>query len=392
MGTRVMKIAFVAHRYGGTGGGIERVVEELAKRFCLEHKVHVYAQSIVTEGNFPIHIHRIPQFRQSWSVNQALFFVLSRLYLSGQHFDIVHLHAPSLYKKGIITCHGIPQSGLKVLRQLDPKLRREISFGQVRRFILMRPIIEYNFKRGRHKRVIAISSRINQELVSICGTPPENISLVPNGVNIQRFLNIPRAKARAEIQREFGLSRHHFIFLFVGNFFKRKGVQFILSAFARFRDVSGRLMIVGNPRGQNQWAKGMADELGIRERVIFAGEQKDVETFYAASDAFVFPSFYEASSLVLLEALASGLPVIASRTGGAEDLIQNGENGFLLSSVENIDELAHKMKILLRNRTLGKRMSEKARKGAAFYSWDRIAEDTLTIYRHAIEKYERTTP
>ena len=383
-----MKIAFVAHRYGGTGGGVERVVEELAKRFCVEHEVHVYAQSIVTGEGSRIYPHRIPQFRQSWSLNQALFFILSRLYLSGQHFDIVHLHAPSLYKKGIITCHGIPQSGLKALKQLDPELRKEVSFSQVRRFIFMRPIIEYNFKRRRHKRVIAISSKINQDLVSICGTPPENISLVPNGVDLQRFLKTSRARARKKVQKEFGLLRHHFILLFVGNFFKRKGVQFVLPALARLHNVSARLVIVGNYRGQNEWARNMAEELGIERMVLFAGERKDVETFYAGSDALVFPSFYEASSLVLLEALASGLPVIASRTGGAEDLIQDGENGFLLSSPGNINELAQKMGAVLRDRALGKRMGEKARKKAALYSWDRVAEQTMAIYQKVIGNHE----
>jgi len=384
-----MKIAFVAHRYGGTGGGIERVVEELARRFCLEHEVHVYAQSIVTGEDSRISPHRIPQFRQSWSLNQALFFMLSRWYLRGHHFDIVHLHAPSLYKKGIITCHGIPQAGLLTLKHVTPELRREIPIRHIRRFIFMRPIIEYNFKRRRHKRVIAISSKINQDLVSICGTPPENISLVPNGVDLQRFLKTSRERARGKIQREFGLSPHHFIFLFVGNFFKRKGVQFLLPAFARLRDDSTRLIIVGNHGGENQWAKEMIEDLGVGNRVILAGEQKDVETFYAASDAFVFPSFYESFGLVLLEALACGLPVIASRTGGAEDLIQDNENGFLLSSPGNIHELSRKMKELLRDRALGKRMAVRAREKISLYSWDRVAEQTMAIYQKVIGNHEQ---
>lgn len=388
MGTRVMKIAFVAHRYGGTGGGVERVVEELAKRFCLEHEVHVYAQSIVTGEGSQIYPHRIPQFRQSWSVNQALFFILSRLYLSGQQFDIVHLHAPSLYKKGVITCHGIPQAGLLALKHVTPELRREIPLRHIRRFIFMRPIIEYNFKRGRHKRVIAISSKINQDLVSICGTPLENISLVPNGVDLQRFLRTSRSRAREKIRKEFGLSQHHFVFLFVGNFFKRKGVQFLLPAFARLRDDSTRLIIVGSHEGENQWAKEMIEDLGVANKVVLAGEQKDVETFYAASDAFVFPSFYESFGLVLLEALACSLPVIASRTGGAEDLIQDNENGFLLSSPGNIHELAQKMGEILRDRALGKRMGEKAREKATLYSWDRVAEQTMVIYQKVIGSLE----
>jgi UDP-glucose:(heptosyl)LPS alpha-1,3-glucosyltransferase len=166
-------------------------------------------------------------------------------------------------------------------------------------------------------------------------------------------------------------------------------VHFLLPAFARLRDPSARLMIVGNYGGQNQWAREMTGELGIAKRVIFAGSQKNVETFYAACDAFVFPSSYEASSLVLFEAFASGLPVIATRTGSAEDLIVDGENGFLLSPLENIDELSQKMETLFRDRSLGKRMGEKAREKANSYSWDRIAEQTMAVYKEVFDKEKR---
>ncbi len=172
-----MKIAFVTQRYGGTGGGIERIVEELAKRFCREHEIHVYAQSAVMDEDCPLRFHRIPRYKRSWSVNQTLFFFLSYVYLARTHYDIVHLHAPSLYRRGIVTCHTIPFPGLSALRRLIPELKKMgIQIKQIRRFIITRPIAEYNFKRGKHKRVIAYSSNVRKDLVSICKTPPENIS------------------------------------------------------------------------------------------------------------------------------------------------------------------------------------------------------------------------
>jgi UDP-glucose:(heptosyl)LPS alpha-1,3-glucosyltransferase len=375
-----VKIALVAHKYGGSSGGIERVVEELAKRLCRDHEIHVHAQSIVRDEKLPIHFHSIARLAHSWSLNQVLFFFQSYLSLWGKHYDVVHLHAPSLYRKGIITCHGIPQAGLLALRELDREFRKEIQSRQIRRFIIMRPIVEYNLKKERHKRVIAISSKIHEDLVSICNTSAENISLIPNGVDLARFGKVSRLKARQLIQDKFGLSSDHFIFLFVGNFFKRKGVQFLLPALAQLRNPYARLIIVGNPEGQNRWAKDMTKALGIENKIIFAGQQNDVENFYAASDTFVFPSLYEAFSLVPLEALASGLPVITSRTGGAADLIQEGENGFLLSSPQNIGELAEKMEWLLRHPELRNRMSEKAKEKASTYSWDDIAEKNLAIY------------
>ncbi|RMF84650.1 MAG: hypothetical protein D6736_18890, partial [Nitrospinota bacterium] len=201
-----MRIAFVTQRYGGPGGGIERVVEELAKRFCHEHEVHVYAQSIVRgDEHLPIYYHRIPFRARSWSLNQVLFFFLSYFYLLRHRYDIVHLHAPSLYRKGIVTCHGIPQAALLRLRQFDQALlRREVPFKQIRRFIFMRPIIEYNFKRGRHKHVIAISSTIYEDLITICKTPPEHISFIPNGFDVQRFTRVSRVMARQKVVQQFG--------------------------------------------------------------------------------------------------------------------------------------------------------------------------------------------
>ncbi|RMF83414.1 MAG: glycosyltransferase, partial [Nitrospinota bacterium] len=125
------------------------------------------------------------------------------------------------------------------------------------------------------------------------------------------------------------------------------------------------------------------------EKVVFTGVQKAVEWFYAASDVLVFPSFYEASSLVLIEAMASGLPVIASRTGGAEDFIRDGRNGFLLSSFENIvEELSSKMEWFLRNRSRRQEMGEKARETALAYSWDRVVRETLAVYGQILRTRE----
>lgn len=375
-----MKIAFVTHKYGGSGGGIEKVVYELAERFSGEHEVHVYTQEINAPNRSSVIFHTVPRFKKSWSVNLVFFFFVSGILIRKKSFDVVHLHAPCFFKKGIVTCHGIPRAGIKALEK-KPALVREIPKRKTRRFRLMKEIYEYNFRKHNHKRVIAISSSIKQDLVSVCNTPDDSIVFIPNGADTEKFSSVSRRESRNFINKEFGFNDKNFIFFFAGNFFRRKGLDFLLIAFAGISDKNTRLIVCGNTGEENLWALDTAQELGISDRVVFAGQRSDIAKFYASSDAFVFPSIYEASALVIPEAQAAGLPVIASPTGGAADFIENGKNGFILSSADNIEELREKMILLVKDSDLCRQMGISAQKNAASYSWDNIAQKTLEIFK-----------
>jgi UDP-glucose:(heptosyl)LPS alpha-1,3-glucosyltransferase len=116
--------------------------------------------------------------------------------------------------------------------------------------------------------------------------------------------------------------------LFVGHEFSRKGLEYAISALLHAPAVL--LLVAGGNVQAIESARGHAESIGVAHRVLFMGPRSDLPIFFAASDMFVLPSAYEANALVVLEALAAGLPVIATRVGYAPDVIVDGVNGFLV--------------------------------------------------------------
>jgi glycosyltransferase involved in cell wall biosynthesis len=116
-----------------------------------------------------------------------------------------------------------------------------------------------------------------------------------------------------------------------------------------------------------------------------AGLQKDVARFYAAADCLVFPSIYEPFGLVVLEAMASGLPVICSTTVGcARDLITDRASGFLVDEPWEVERLARTMRGVLQDRALREEVGRGARRVATACSWDRSVERTVEVYGQAV--------
>ncbi len=163
----------------------------------------------------------------------------------------------------------------------------------------------------------AISQRIAATLVAL-GIPAARIAVIPNAVDAARFAHIaPRYGDNAR-------------FLFIGRLVEEKGLATLLEAFADVsaRHHDARLTIVGTGPLQEELV-AMAAALGLAGTVVFAGHRDDIETAMAAANMGVLPSRVEGLSNALLECMASGLPMVASRISGNEDFVRDGENGWL---------------------------------------------------------------
>jgi UDP-glucose:(heptosyl)LPS alpha-1,3-glucosyltransferase len=119
-------------------------------------------------------------------------------------------------------------------------------------------------------------------------------------------------------------------------------------------------------------------ELGVAHRVIFAGARDNLPSIYPAADAFVFPSLYETFALVCLESMASGLPVLATRVGGIEDYLRDGENGLFIE--REATDIARKLDWVLSDPDLRARLREQGLTTAANYSWDKISQQYLQLF------------
>lgn len=141
-------------------------------------------------------------------------------------------------------------------------------------------------------------------------------------------------------------------------------------------------MVVGS--AAPDYYRTLAKRLGFESNLIFTGHVPDAWRFYAASDAFVFPTSYEPFGMVITEAMASGIPVITTEVAGAAELIEHGREGYLLKDSHSQEELAGYINELFGGKNIEK-MGKRARETAENYSWDYTARETLNVYKEALE-------
>jgi glycosyltransferase involved in cell wall biosynthesis len=173
---------------------------------------------------------------------------------------------------------------------------------------------------------------------------------------------------------------------FTGRIVERKGIDVLINAFAQAGNLlqsSSTLIIIGTGFDEDK-LRNLASKLGITNNVRFLGHSREVVKYYQASDIFVLPSYAEGMPNSLLEAMACGLPVIASRIGGVVDVVEDGKSGILVEPGD-VSGLASAMVRLLKDAELRQRLGAEARKRIVEgFSIDRIAEEYIKLYGELI--------
>lgn len=222
--------------------------------------------------------------------------------------------------------------------------------------------------------VVAVSQMTRADLLAAHDIPPNRLEVIHNGVDAERFAP-PPADVRAAARRWFALEAA-IMLVFVAHNFRLKGLGTVLRAIARLRSRDVGLLVVG--RGPIEQATRLAATLGIAERVRFAGWVGDVRAAYAAADAFVQPTFYDPCSLTVLEAAASGLPVLTSRYNGAAELFRHGESAWVLADSADDRAAAAAIDAWI-DPTVRLRMGAAARKVAEAATHDRCFSRLFTV-------------
>ncbi|MCU1536367.1 MAG: mshA 2 [Humibacillus sp.] len=197
--------------------------------------------------------------------------------------------------------------------------------------------------------------------------------VIGNGVDTERYCpptSVERRAARAAL----GHDANDRLVLFIGNEFGRKGLPLVLSALTDLDDRTHLHVVGGTPDLVTQ-ASAEAAHLGLGPRVHFAGAQTDPRPWLRAADVLVMPSAYESFGLVVLEALASGVPVVATPTGCVPDLVVDGVNGAVVAGTR-VQLAAGLATVLSADRDA---MAAGARTTAEAHSWARVAERYLEL-------------
>ena len=309
------------------------------------------------------------------------------------HYDILHSHywLSGLAARELRAAWGIPIvqmfHTLALLKnrvaqspaELEPA-QRAAAEGEIMHFA---------------DRIVASTGLEREQMCALYGADPARISVVPPGVDLQRFRHLPPAEAKAHI----GVPPEARMILFVGRIQPIKGIDTLIRAMAlvRQRDPEMRsnlcvAIIGGDPdadAGQEQSEmarlKVLRESLGVGDLVTFLGS-KDQDTlvdYYSAAATVVVPSHYESFGMVALEAMACGTPVVASDVGGLSINIADGFNGYLVP-VGDAEALAAKLTLLLKYDSLRKQLSWQASRWAERYSWSNIAEEVMAVYEKAL--------
>jgi glycosyltransferase involved in cell wall biosynthesis len=222
--------------------------------------------------------------------------------------------------------------------------------------------------------IVAVSDMVREELIAI-GVPPERIEVIVNGVDLDEF-----HPGRADRSR-LGLPEGVPLALFVGDIRSPiKNLDGVLHALKQVPEL--HVAVAGKLPGSPYPA--LAVQLGVADRVHFLGFRRDIASLMRAVDFFVLPSRRDSCPLVLLEAMATGLPVVVSRQVGTANLV--GEAGFVIESPEDHEALAQALGALTRDPDLRQRMGLAARRLAEQHSWDQMANQYAGLFERLTGK------
>jgi len=357
------------------GDGQGRVNYEIAKRAADSgHRVTVVTTRVDSdiEENENIHVvkwnlQRIP----SSLIRSQIASVLVGWWLrrNRRSFDIVHVNGSfSLEPSEVNTSHFVHTAWLQSPVHTS-RLRRGVAAAYYR---LLTSLHAFQERIAYHRAatVVAVSSQVRNEIVAL-GIETRDIVVIHNGVDVDEFC--PGDSNRAA----YGLPEGKFLIMFAGDMkTPRKNLDSVLKAIVSLPNV--HVVAVGSLESNPY--PSMARELGIEERAHFLGFRRDIPAIMRSVDAFVFPSRYEACSLVLLEALASGLPVITAATAGGSEIVKEA-GGIVIDDPERVDLLEVAITELLEDSTGLARRGAESRQTALRYSWEVMAAKYLDLYQ-----------
>jgi glycosyltransferase involved in cell wall biosynthesis len=235
-------------------------------------------------------------------------------------------------------------------------------------------------------QIVTISQRQRDDIVvRFRIADAGKVSVIPLGLELDALLNAP---ARDVALREtLGWTDEHFVVTYVGRLVPIKDVGTLLAGFAAFAagNAKARLLIVGDGEERSR-LESRVGELGLREVVVFVGWQTDLTRIYGAADVVALTSLNEGTPVAVIEAMAAGLPVIATAVGGVPDVVVHGTSGLLIPPSDS-GELARGLQCLAGDRDLRQRLGSEGRASVANrFHQRRLVTDMAGLYRRVLQQ------
>ena len=380
-----MKIGFQIEHLDPARGGAETYVDRFARDLLAAgHEVHLFATALVDEPPGAVTCRVLRRGLSRWERDLRFARAAGRAARRAD-LDVVvavgrTLGANVLQPHGG-TLLGSRRQNLRLISSAVVRGLKEVSDWLNPRIRAQAWIEARQYAAEPPPEVVAISRMVRRDMQEFHGVPDERLHLVYNGVDLARFSPGACAAARAEARRQWGLADDETCFLIVAHNFRLKGVRELVEAAGRMdRGQRWRVVVVG--KGSPRSYMERAGRLGCADRFMFPGPMDDVVPAYAACDAYLQPTWYDPCSLVVLEALACGRPVVTTRLNGASELMEDGREGFILEAPAPIEPLAEAMRRLL-DADVRQRLGLAARRTAEQYPLGRNFREMLAVFEKA---------
>lgn len=366
-------VTLVAHAIHDEGG-MERAFAELVKRTHQRVRFVVHASELAAELRPLVEWRRVRVPLRPIPLKTALFALVAGAQLTRERGQLVHTLGAIVPNRadvatiqfcvaGAVAATGrLTPPGTPPLRRLNTALTRALALALER----------WCYRPGRLRRFAAVSKGVADEILG--AYPGIAVDLTPNGVDTGRYR--PDSAIRAQLRREHAVGSDELVLLFVGGNWDHKGLAVAIKAagIARREGAHLRLWVVGG--GDERRFRAIAREAGVT--VTFFGTRADGERYFQAADIFVFPTLYETFSLAAHEAAAAGLPIVATRVSGIEELVGADEAGLLVE--RGAAPVAAALTRLARDPALRAALGVEGRRRAEGYGWDESVARVMDVY------------
>jgi UDP-glucose:(heptosyl)LPS alpha-1,3-glucosyltransferase len=372
----MQKIAVIIPKYGLTGGA-EQFAAELTNRLAAQtpYAFHVVANRWGTSSSAQFHKAPIISFPKFLTTPSFAYFSKKRIE-RGQ-FALVHSHE-RIFAADLFTMHGIPH------RYWVRNIRRKTMslFDRATDWVERKMVYE-----GNCKRFIAVSTLARDIFLQEYPLDPARVLVIHPGIDPADYEQFDRRDVRHHIRGEFGINLSEPVIVFVSMNFEIKGLDEIMSALAKLKAKQKKFKLVVVGKGNIKKYQRLANENQCASDVLFTGplSKEKLIQIYLAGDLFIMLSKFDTFGMVVLEAMAAGLPVIISSRVGAKDIVRENENGFIVRKTADADDIATKMAFLL-DEKIREKFAASAQETAKQNSWTNVANKYAAIYEQILGK------
>jgi UDP-glucose:(heptosyl)LPS alpha-1,3-glucosyltransferase len=392
-----MKIAFCYDQVFPARGGCGTYLTDLSRRLVADkHEVHLYAcRWDAAALPAAIHFHALPlprgpRFWRPWRFARLCHEALKKDKCDvSVGFDKTW-GQDVLYPQGGLHAASVDHNLQKYRSAVPRGLARACKWLDLAHWSFTR--LERKQYLGEQKPLIVVNSHMVQgHFEQYYGVPSRNLHVIRSSIDTQRFPEQDRLRCRLEFRDAWGIGPQETVALFAAINYRLKGLEPLLHAVRglvqqpvyKASRSPFRLVVAGNPGYRGWWR--LAERLGIGDRVCFIGLCSDMRKAYFASDFLVHPTFYDPCSLVVLEALACGLPVITTRANGASELLSPLQEGYVVDDPHDHERLTWCLLQLLDSERRGA-CAQAARKTAAQWTFDQHYRQLLGVFSEAARR------